>query len=284
MLLPYAASYPDSVPLAAGFRQGVSAEGPFVTPGAALRTVGAGMRTLLLSVALLLAPVVARAAPLPALVEAVEAAGLASPAALQLDFTFRGTPYRLWLDGRRSVYRREVKGPDGSVRVDRLEGDAFTTTATVDADARGALQRSLNSVAYFALLPRPLLDDAVVARDLGLSTLGGRTWHTVEVRFTEEGGGDDHDDVFRYWLDPQTHRIGYLAYTFATGQGGVRVRQAVRHQEVGGLVLVDWANFGRNGQGLSIDDAVRDLEAGTLPELSTIALEGVEVTRGAPAP
>jgi hypothetical protein len=203
---------------------------------------------------------------------------------MEIRFSFRGTPYRLWLDGRRSVYTRQVR--DGhTVRTDRLEGDAFTATVhgapiPLSPDKEGALRRSLNSVAYFALLPRPLQDDAVIATSLGVTTLGGKPWHTVDVRFREQGGGDDHDDVFRYWIDPATHRLGYLAYTFATGEGGVRVRRAVGAHEIDGVVLLDWVNHGRNGQGLTIDDAVRDLEAGVLPELSTIALDEVRVARG----
>ena len=215
---------------------------------------------------------------------AVEASGLADPQALELRFTFRGTPYRRWLSGRRSVYTREVAVPGGGVRVDRLDGSTFTSTVTASPAASDALRRSLNSVAYFALLPRPLQDDAVIATLLGPSTLGGEVWDTVDVRFREDGGGDDHDDVFRYWFHPETHRLGYLAYTFATGDGGVRVRRAIRTHEVDGVVLVDWANHGRDGQGLTIDDAVRELEAGTLPQLSEIALEGVEVVRDAPEP
>lgn len=223
------------------------------------------------------------------LAAAVEAAGLHEPEALEIRFQFRGTPYRLWLDGRRSVYERQVRSDTGVPRTERLEGDAFTASVggkplPLSSEQAGALRRSLNSVAYFALMPRPLEDDAVIATSLGATTLGGLSWDTIDIRFREEGGGDDHDDVFRYWFHPETHRLGYLAYTFATGKGGVRVRKVVGAHEVDGVVLLDWVNHGRNGQGLTIDDAVRDLEAGTLPQLSTIALEDVQVQRGATAP
>lgn len=224
----------------------------------------------------------------PILARVVEAAGLADPKALSIRFTFRGTPYRLWLDGRRSIYQRTVVSPVGT-RVDRLDGDVFSATldgktlSLSDRDRTG-LRNGLNSVAYFALLPRPLQDEAVIATSLGRSTLAGRSWETVEVRFRAEGGGDDHEDVYRYWFDPETHRIGFLAYTFATGEGGVRLRKATHYHEVEGVVLIDWDNHGRAGQGLTIDQAVRDFEANELPLLSTIALEQVAIERGAVAP
>jgi len=251
------------------------------------------MRTVALLFCLLVPSGLAHASP-PAqdapgaagmIAAAVRASGLEAPQQLELRFVFRGTPYRLWLDGRRTVAEREVATPEGTVRTDRLDGSSFTATidgepAALSSEDAGRLRRSLNSVAYFALLPRPLQDEAVVARLLGVSELGGQPWDTVEVRFREEGGGDDHEDVFRYWLHPETHRVGYLAYTFDTGKGGVRVRKATRFHEVDGVVLVDWSNHGRNGRGLLIDDAVAELEAGTLPLLSTIELEGVGVVRG----
>lgn len=223
------------------------------------------------------------------LAEAVQSAGLRAPRGLEVRFSFRGTPYQLWLDGQRAIYRRQVTLPNGTVRTDRLEGDRFTSSVGGEpvelkpADA-AALRRSLNSVAYFALLPRPLEDEAVIARSLGSTRLEGQDWDTVEIRFREEGGGEDHDDVFRYWIHPETHRLGYLAYTFETGEGGVRLRKATRYHEVDGVVLVDWANHGRPGHGITLDQAVEDFEAGRLPPLSTIALEDLAVSRGVRQP
>ena len=191
---------------------------------------------------------------------AVQASGLAAPERLEIRFAFRGTAYRVWLNGRDQVYVRELETEGGPVRVDRLEGDTLEATLagerlTLAPDDAERLRRSLNSVAYFALLPRALQDDAVVARSLGRTELGGASWDTVEVTFRADGGGEDHDDVFRYWFHPRTHRIGFLAYTFARGKGGVRLRKATGYHE-----------------------------AGTLPALSTIVLEGVQVKRGAERP
>jgi len=213
---------------------------------------------------------------------AVRAHGLARDAPLELAFSFRGTPYRLHLDGDDVRYERTVQ-TDAGPRTDRLRGGSFEARLadaplTVAPAQAEAWRRSLNSVAYFATLPRPLFDDAVIAKSLGRTTLGGRAWDTVEIRFREEGGGDDHDDVFRYWFDPSTHELGFLAYAFATNRGGVRLRRVIDRHEVAGVVLVDWANHGLDGPGHTIDEAVAAWEAGSLPELSRIELDDVTVT------
>lgn len=215
---------------------------------------------------------------------AVRAHGLESADPLEIAFTFRGTPYRLALHGRTSRYERTVTADGGGVRVDELVGGAFRslvsgTTVSLTPEEQGARRRSLNSVAYFALLPRPLQDDAVISRWRGTTMLRGTEYDTVDVTFRAEGGGDDHDDQFRYWFDPTTHRIAYLAYSFSRGEGGVRLRAATRAHEQGGVVLLDWDNYGRDGQSLTIDEAVAAFESDTLPKVSSIVLEDVRVER-----
>ncbi len=214
--------------------------------------------------------------------QAAEAHGLTREARLDVAFTFRGVPHRIHLDGTDVRYERTV---DDAVH--RLVGDQLTIVSDgepleVEPARADALRRSLNSVAYFATLPRPLFDDAVIATALGRTRLADQRWDTVEVRFRAEGGGDDHEDVFRYWFDPKTHEMGFLAYTFAVNEGGVRLRRVVRRHEHDGVVLVDWANHGLDGPDHTIDDAVAAYERGELPQLSTIALEDVELTRLGP--
>jgi hypothetical protein len=215
---------------------------------------------------------------------AVEAHGLADPRGVAITFRFRDAPFRLWLDGASSVYERDVV-TDAGVRRERLEGGTFAVDgADAPPDTLAAWQRSLNSVAYFALLPRPLQDPAVVATDLGRTRLRGEEWDTVEVRFRAEGGGEDHDDVFRFWFDPETHRIAFLAYTFARGDGGVRVREVIATHVERRVVLHDYANYGLDGQGRTIDEAVAAFERGELPLVSKVELVDVAVRRRAPAP
>ncbi|MEO0601510.1 MAG: DUF6503 family protein, partial [Myxococcota bacterium] len=211
--------------------------------------------------------------------DAAEAHGLTRDQRVELAFTFRGTPYRLRLDGADVRYERTVEGIVQRLRGNRFEVLRDGEPLPLPAAQSDGLRRSLNSVGYFATLPRPLFDEAVIATSLGRTDLAGRAWDTVEVRFREEGGGDDHDDVFRYWFDPTTHELGFLAYTFQVNEGGVRLRKVVARTEVDGVVLVDWSNHGWNGHGHTIEAAMKAYETGTLPQLSTIELDGIRVRR-----
>ena len=215
--------------------------------------------------------------------DAATAHGLSRDVPLALSFEFRGTPYRLSLDSDDVRYERTVT-TDAGPRTDRLVGSRFEAlrggeSLPVEPKQADAWRRSLNSVAYFATLPRPLFDDAVIATSLGRTRFAGGTWDTVEVRFREEGGGDDHDDVFRYWFDPDTHELALLAYTFHTGKGGVRIRAVSKRHAIDGVVLIDWINYGVNGHDHTLQSAMTAYEDGTLPQLSTIALDGPTVKR-----
>lgn len=217
---------------------------------------------------------------------AIEAHGADRLADRQVDFRFRGTPYRMTRDDGRFVYERWVE-TDGGRRHERLDNDGFA--ATVDGtpeplgDAQAAARgRSVNSVVYFASLPYSLEDPAVQPLSLGAHPVGGEIYDRVEVRFAEPGGGADHDDVFVYWFDPKTNRLAFLAYAFHTGRGGVRFRVATGEVEAGGVRFVQWDNYGLDGDPEDLPK-LTELPAlwqtDDLPLLSSIVLEDVRVTR-----
>ncbi len=84
---------------------------------------------------------------------------------------------------------------------------------------------SVNSVAYFALLPFRLNDAAVNKRYIGTSEIKGEPYFEIEVTFQQKGGGKDHDDVFIYWIHQQHFTMDYLAYSFIVDGGGTRFRK-----------------------------------------------------------
>lgn len=253
----------------------------------ALRVIGLASLAALLAAVLADSP--ATAEPLdPAIDRAraiirrsVEAHGQDRLKHAAVEFTFRGTRYRMSRSDGVFRYERWVRR--GPQRIHELLSNSGFTAAVdgralfLSAPASDARRKSLNSVVYFASLPYVLEDPAVRPRAIGTNKIGGRAYDTVEVRFATEGGGDDHDDVFRYWFDPKSGRLGYLAYRFSTGQGGVRLRAATEHLEVAGVVFVQWKNFGLDDRSVRLDALVETWSDGGLPYLSTINLEGVRV-------
>jgi hypothetical protein len=186
-------------------------------------------------------------------------------------FGFRGDRYVMARDGGRFRYERHTA--QGQVEV--LDNGGFEVRrdgrpVDLDPAQEAARRNALNAVVYFASLPLPLLDPAVRAQRLPDQKVEGVPHPVVEVRFAEEGGGTDHEDVFRYWFDPETGRIARFAYSFRTGGGGVRYRVPIQTRRVRGFAFVDWENHGLDDPNVPLA-ALPDLHAaGNLRRISTI--------------
>jgi len=135
---------------------------------------------------------------------------------------------------------------------------------------------SLNSVIYFATLPYKLNDPAVHTSYIGTTEIKGKVYEEIEVRFSEENGGDDHDDIYHYWIDQKTFTIDYLAYKFHVNDGGVRFRSAYNPRTVSGIRFQDYVNY-KAPKETGLNDLPRMFEAGNLVELSRIETENVEL-------
>jgi hypothetical protein len=97
------------------------------------------------------------------------------------------------------------------------------------------------------------------------------------VTFSEDGGGEDFDDVFIYWFNQETNLIDYLAYSYHTDGGGVRFRKAIRQHNVGGIVLQDYENYQPADKNTPVEDMENLFKEGKLELLSEIVLENVMV-------
>jgi hypothetical protein len=156
-----------------------------------------------------------------------------------------------------------------------------TLTRTVNGNTTGLSPKdvakyteALNSVVYFATLPHKLSDAAVNKSYVGRTTIKGQDYEVVAVTFDQEGGGVDHDDEFRYWINVDTKTIDYLAYNYETNDGGVRFRSAYNPRTVGGIRFQDYVNY-EAPIGTPLDELPELYEAGKLKELSRIETEYV---------
>ena len=203
-----------------------------------------------------------------------------------MTFTFRGDAYRLRHDDGRGHYRRSYTDSLGRSVTDGLtsntvyrvvEGD----TVSLSASERDDVETTVNSVAYFALLPEPLGDPAVQPAYSGRDTIAGVPYHRIRVTFRREGGGKDWQDVFLYWFRTDTYAMDYLAYAYGQGPGeeaGTRFRKADNVRRIRGVRVADYDNY--TSDTLSADHMARypDLLArGAVRLVSRIELDSVEI-------
>ncbi len=137
---------------------------------------------------------------------------------------------------------------------------------------------SVNSVHYFATLPYGLNDGAVKKKLLKKATIKGKTYYKVEIRFSEEGGGEDFDDVFVYWIDTVSFHIDYLAYTFHVNGGGKRFRAAQNARNIQGIRFVDYDNYKPTDVNVQLKNLDTAFENSALEKISEIALNNISVT------
>ncbi len=201
----------------------------------------------------------------------------------EIQFTFRNRTYRSSRNGGKYLYERIFADSTGRLIHDRLDNHGLTRTidgakTALTSKDSAAYAASVNSVLYFALLPRPLRDEAVHATYVGDTDILGKTHQKLRVTFSEEGGGQDFEDEFYYWFDKTTGQLEYLAYSYATDGGGARFRAPINSTAEGGMRFVNFLNYRPDPESTYIDNIDTLYMSGMLKELSRIELEEIIVT------
>lgn len=200
----------------------------------------------------------------------------------KISFDFRERSYEIFKSPTRFEYVREYSDSTGLIK-DVLNNEGFNRTVNgqsveLPEDRVRAFSNSVNSVAYFAFLPYGLNDAAVYKKYLGETNIDGKDYYLLKVTFSEDGGGEDHDDEFLYWFNQENYLIDYVAYSYHTDGGGVRFRKAIHQHEVEGLVLLDYENYKPADKNTPVEEMEALYKAGQLELLSEILLENVKVT------
>lgn len=198
-----------------------------------------------------------------------------------ISFDFRGRTYISKTEGNQKVLKRILQN-DSIQLLDILTGDKFqrfqndSLIRLSDSIAR-LYSNSVNSVHYFSKLPYQLNDPAVRKELLGEIKIKEKVYYKVKVTFEQDGGGDDFDDTYLYWINKETFKADYLAYDFHVDGGGMRFREAYNERVLGGIRFVDYYNFKPKVSGTSIIqiDSLYSNEA--LQLLSKIELEDVTI-------
>ena len=212
---------------------------------------------------------------------AIDSAGLWALDTSTVTFGFREGQYGLDMQDGNFVYTRSSVDASGNDILDILTNDGFRRQTNERATRLSPKQDSsareaLNSVVYFAFLPRWLADDAAERSYEGLDTLRDKAYHRIRVGFRQNGGGTDYGDQFLYWFDVADASLDFLAYSYETGKGGVRFREAFNTRIVSGITVQDYRNYAAEPEGrYSLKEIAGAWSKGRLELLSTVSLEGV---------
>ncbi|CDF78769.1 conserved hypothetical protein [Formosa agariphila KMM 3901] len=196
----------------------------------------------------------------------------------QYAFVFRDKTYSFKNNGSSYEYTKTYKKGDSLV-VDVLKNGNFSRTVNDEVINLSEKEvtsgtGAVNSVIYFATLPHKLNDEAVNSKFIETISIKNDTYNVIEVTFNQEGGGEDHDDEYMYWINENTKKIDYLAYNYSVNEGGVRFRVAYNKRVVDGITFQDYTNYEAT-VGTPLKNLPMLFEANKLKELSKIKTEEV---------
>jgi len=199
---------------------------------------------------------------------------------LELAFNFRDRHYTASRKNGLYTYTRSFTDSTGQVE-DVLKNSGLIRTINgqvkdLPPDRVQAFTSSVNSVIYFALLPFGLNDPAVKKEFLGNVTINQIPYYKIKVGFNPEGGGEDYQDQFLYYINQKTATMDYLAYTFATDGGGIRFRKAINPRKINGILFQDYINYEPQAA-IDFWQIEQAFAAGQLKELSRIELQHIQV-------
>jgi len=214
--------------------------------------------------------------------KSIAVSGGGSFAKTRISFDFRGVTYISEGNSWRNHMER-IKTDSVNTTRDVLHNGDFTRYVneklTKVADSMTSrYANSINSVHYFAYLPYGLNSKAVNAALLDEATVKEKDYYKIKVTFDQEGGGDDFEDVYLYWIDKTSFTMDYLAYEFHVNGGGMRFREAYNIRTVGGIRFADYNNFKPSDEATTLYDLDSLFGEDKLELLSKIELENISAT------
>ncbi|MBT8218419.1 MAG: deoxyribose-phosphate aldolase [Bacteroidia bacterium] len=198
---------------------------------------------------------------------------------LRVAYSFRDKDYTIVINGGNYEYTRSYRDSTGSY-YDVLNNNGFQRTK--DGEIQDLSEKdvrrygnSLNSVTYFTLLPRGLNDPAVNKEMMSPDTINSVPYYVIKVTFDQEGGGEDFEDEYRYWIHKENRTIDFLAYNFHVNNGGVRFREAKEPTVFAGVRFQNYINYKPEDKDTPLAELPKLFEEGKLNSLSEINNEDI---------
>jgi hypothetical protein len=202
----------------------------------------------------------------------------------EIAFDFRDLHYKAFRNGWRFQYERIKKDSLNEIKdiLSNTGFQRFVNDSLVSVSDSMAIKytSSVNAVHYFSILPFGLNDKAVNKYNLGTVDVKGKSYFKIRVTFDEDGGGEDFDDVFVYWIDAKTYEVDYLSYSYEEDNNdiGLRFREAYNRRTVNGLTFADYNNYKPSDTLATVENMDSLFEANKLKLLSKIELENIKVS------
>ncbi|MDT0557455.1 DUF6503 family protein [Ichthyenterobacterium sp. W332] len=200
----------------------------------------------------------------------------------KIEFDFRDKHYLAKRSKGNFILTRAFKIDEDSV-FDILSNEGFERFINADFiklpdSTKVKYTASVNSVHYFSVLPYGLNDGAVNKKLLRGVTVKGQPYYKINVTFNEDGGGEDFEDVFIYWINKNTFKVDYLAYSYNEDDGkGLRFRESYNERTTNGLRFVDYNNYKPKDNTIVLSNLDQLFETDSLILLSKIELENISV-------
>ncbi len=195
-------------------------------------------------------------------------------------YDFRDKSYTFKHNNGSFEYTRTTQQGDSTI-VDVTSNDGFKRFVNdieqnLSEEDAAKYSGSVVSVNYFALLPYKLEDEAVLSENMEETGIEGKEYYTLKVYFQAENGGEDHEDIYYYWINKETNFVDYLAYSFPTDDGlGIRFRSAYNSRTIGKIRFQDYVNF-KAPNGTPLEQLPEMLEKNELEKLSVIELKNIK--------
>lgn len=201
-----------------------------------------------------------------------------------VDFDFRNYHYTFirkpsFYSFSRSTIQKDVEVKDVMTSSKPLQRFIDGKMILLSDSLQRVYSNSLNSVMYFFQLPKPLQDTAAINELVGAVVIHGDTYWTLKVTFKEEGGGEDFQDEYRYWINQKNHEIDYLAYNYLTDGGGTRFRRAVNKRKIEGIFFQDYVNYKPFQKFEQLDSLPSLFEQEELQQVSLIENKNIRVVK-----
>lgn len=214
--------------------------------------------------------------------KAIQRHGLDHLSKKTLSFDFRDIHYVLKRDGQKTVYSREITKGDSLIKDVLKNGVLFEraingSKITLSDSLKTLYSNALNSVMYFIQIPLVLQDKSVVKEYLGKKRIAGATYHILKITFLEQGGGQDFQDEYRYWIHETDYTIDYLGYNYQTSGGGTRFRQVTKRQKIEGILFQDYKNFKPQRRFVNLDSLPTLFENQQLLNVSYIENQNIRL-------